>query len=217
MKRKKPATYEADAGDRKVRVTVPEDPEPEDVLADAIRDNLSPKAVATVVAFLRTVRTDDGDVDDEVRWFAEHLTELLGGGDAQNRLADQQPGRKDAAVARRDNAVARTHLFGVLQELEKRGCGRVAGQDRALPGRLDRHRDPASRIGQQQHARGRLPHARDPPDQAKPVGGGPAVADAIARAHVEQHRLAEGRPAVGQHHAGDEGQRRVKPHLVEVE
>jgi len=89
MKRNRPTTYEADAGDGKVRVTVPEDPKPEDVLADAIRDNLSPKAVATVVSYLRTVRTDDADVDDEVRWFAEQFTEMLGGGEAQNRLAEE--------------------------------------------------------------------------------------------------------------------------------
>ena len=89
MKRKRPKRYEADAGDRKVRVTVPENPKPEDALADAIRDNLSPKAVATVVSYLRTVRTDDADVDDEGRWFAEYLTELVGGGEAQNRLAEE--------------------------------------------------------------------------------------------------------------------------------
>ena len=89
MKRKRPRTYEADAGDRKVRVTVPEDPKPEDVLADVVRGNLSPKAVATIVSYLRTVRTDDADVDDEVRWFAEHLTKMLGGGEAQNRLAEE--------------------------------------------------------------------------------------------------------------------------------
>jgi len=59
------------------------------VLADAVRDNLSPKAVATIVSYLRTVRTDDADVDDEVRWFAEQLTEMLGGGEAQNRLAEE--------------------------------------------------------------------------------------------------------------------------------
>jgi len=89
MKRKRPRTYEADAGDRKVRVTVPEDPKPEDVLADAIRDNLSPKAVATIVAFLQPVQTNDPDVDEQVRWFAEQLVEALGGYEAQSRLAEE--------------------------------------------------------------------------------------------------------------------------------
>jgi len=89
MKRKRPRTYEADAGDRKVRVTVPEDAKPEDALADAIRDNLSPKAVATIVAFLQPVRTNDHDVDEQVRWFAEQLVEALGGYEAQSRLAEE--------------------------------------------------------------------------------------------------------------------------------
>jgi len=89
MKRKRPRTYEADAGDRKVRVTVPEAPKPEDVLVDAMRDNLSPKAVATIVAFLQPVQTNDHDVDEQVRWFAERLVEALGGYEAQNRLAEE--------------------------------------------------------------------------------------------------------------------------------
>ena len=89
MKRKRPKTYEADEGNRKVRVTVPEDPKPEDMLADAVRDNLSPKAVATIVSYLRMVRTDDADVDDEVRWFAEQLVELLGGDEQQAQLAEE--------------------------------------------------------------------------------------------------------------------------------
>ena len=89
MKRKRPKTYEADEGNRKVRVTVPEDLKPEDVLTDAVRDNLSPQAIATIVAFLQPVRTDDQDVDEEVRWFAEQLVEALGGYEAQNRLAEE--------------------------------------------------------------------------------------------------------------------------------
>ena len=89
MKRKRPKTYEADAGDRKVRVTVPEDPKPEDMLADAVRDNLSPKAVATIVAYLQSASTNDADVDAQVAWFAEQLVEALGGYEAQNRLAEE--------------------------------------------------------------------------------------------------------------------------------
>jgi len=89
MERKRPRTYEADAGDRKVRVTVPGDPKPEDVLIDAVRDDLSPRAVATIVSFLQPVRTDDQDVEDEVRWFAERLVEAVGGYEAQSRLAEE--------------------------------------------------------------------------------------------------------------------------------
>jgi len=84
----KPRTYPVEANGRTVRVTVPEDDEP-DVLRDWIQDNLTPQAVATIVSFLQPVRTGDQDVDEEVRWFAEQLTETLGGAKAQSRLAEE--------------------------------------------------------------------------------------------------------------------------------
>ena len=89
MKRKRPRKYEADAGDRKVRVTVPEDPKPEDILADALRDNLSPKALVTIAAYLQSVRTLDQDVVRQVGWFRELLVEVVGGDEAFNRFADE--------------------------------------------------------------------------------------------------------------------------------
>ena len=89
MERKRPRTYEADAGDRKVRVTVPEAPKPEDVLVDAVRDNLSPKAVATIAAYLQPARTLDRDVVRQVGWFRELLIEVVGGDEAFNRLANE--------------------------------------------------------------------------------------------------------------------------------
>ena len=89
MKRKRPKTYEADEGNRKVRVTVPEDPKPEDVLLDALRDSLSPQAIATIVAFLQPVRTNAPEVDEQVGWFAERLVEAVGGYEAQSRLAEE--------------------------------------------------------------------------------------------------------------------------------
>ena len=87
-KRKRPETYEVEHGDRKVRVTVPEAID-EQVLFDAIRDNLSPHAVAAIVAYLQPVRTNNPDVDRQVHWFAERLTELLGDDQLQNRLAEE--------------------------------------------------------------------------------------------------------------------------------
>ena len=87
-RRDKPKTYPVEVDGRKTRVTVPENDEQE-MLRDWFSDNLTPQAVATIVSFLQPVRTDDQDVDEEVRWFAEQLTEMLGGGEAQNRLAEE--------------------------------------------------------------------------------------------------------------------------------
>ena len=51
-------------------------------MQDAIRDALSPEAVALAASHLLTARCDDEDVNMEVRWFAEQLIELLGGDEA---------------------------------------------------------------------------------------------------------------------------------------
>ena len=56
-KRKRPETFEADHGDRKVRVTVPANDEAE--LFEAIREQLSPHAVAAVISCLRINRTNN--------------------------------------------------------------------------------------------------------------------------------------------------------------
>ena len=88
-KRKRPETYEVTCKDgRKVRVTVPEAID-EQVLFDALRDNLSPHAVAAVVSCLRINRTNNSDVDRQVHWFAEELVKLLGGPEQQTRLAEE--------------------------------------------------------------------------------------------------------------------------------
>jgi len=88
-KRKRLETYEVERGGRKVRVTVPEDPKPEDVLADALRENLSPHAVAAIAAYLQPVRTMDPEVVRQVRWFAELLTKVVGGDEAFDRLCEE--------------------------------------------------------------------------------------------------------------------------------
>ena len=90
MKRKRPRTHEVTRSDgRTVRVTVPEDPKAEDVLAGALRDNLSPLAVAAIASCLQTNRTNDPGVDREVAWFAEQLRQLVGGDEQQSQLADE--------------------------------------------------------------------------------------------------------------------------------
>lgn len=86
----KPKTYKHTRRDgTTVRVTVPDDPKPQEMLIDAIRDNLSPEAVAAIVSWLQPARTNDQNVDREVRWFAKQLAQALGGWDQQNRLAEE--------------------------------------------------------------------------------------------------------------------------------
>ena len=67
----------------------PEDPKPEDLLTKALCENLSPHAVAAIAAYLQPVRTMDPEVVRQVRWFAELLTEVVGGEDELNRLCEE--------------------------------------------------------------------------------------------------------------------------------
>jgi len=58
-------------------------------LFDALKDNLSPRAVAAIVAYLQPAKTKDKAVNRQLRWFAERLTELVGGPEQQGRLAEE--------------------------------------------------------------------------------------------------------------------------------
>lgn len=89
MKRRKPRTYEAKINGRKTRVTVPDDPDPKEILADALRENLSPHAVAAITAYIQPVRTMDPELVCQLRWFADLLTEVVGGEDELNRLCEE--------------------------------------------------------------------------------------------------------------------------------
>lgn len=87
MKRRRPDTYKAKINGRTVRVTVPENDESE--LFEAIREQLSPHAVASIVAHLQGARTNNQDVDRQVHWFTEELVKLLGGYEHQARLGEE--------------------------------------------------------------------------------------------------------------------------------
>ena len=86
-RRNRPETYEAKVNGKKVRVTVPENDESD--LFAAVREQMSPHAVAAIVSFLQPVRTNNGDVDRQVHWFAEELVKLVGGYEQQSRLAEE--------------------------------------------------------------------------------------------------------------------------------
>ena len=81
-------TYETTLDGKKTKVTIPENHRDEDVLA-ALKDNLSPEAVATIIAYLQPARTNNPDVDRQVRWFSDRLTDLVGGDEAFNRLCEE--------------------------------------------------------------------------------------------------------------------------------
>jgi len=87
-----PKTYEAEIDGRKTRVTIP-DREPEGIdeqtLFAALKDNLSPQAVAAIVAYLQPAATNNTEVDRQLRWFADRLTELVGGPEELGRLCDE--------------------------------------------------------------------------------------------------------------------------------
>ncbi len=66
-----------------------------EVFENAIRDNLSPDAVATAIAYLRAAEFGNQPDNDralaalrEVEWLADALTEMLGV-DEHNRLIDE--------------------------------------------------------------------------------------------------------------------------------
>jgi len=69
----------------------PREPEgiDEQVLFDALQDNLSPQAVAAIVAYLQPAKTDNTEVNRQLRWLAERLTELVGGPEQLDRLTDE--------------------------------------------------------------------------------------------------------------------------------
>lgn len=109
MKRKRPETNEADHAGREPgaappgrHVTVAYSGNAADVLRDVIRDHLSPHAVAAIAAYLgvpaathrggvplHPVRTTDAEASRQIRWFADQLTELVGGPEARDRLAKE--------------------------------------------------------------------------------------------------------------------------------
>lgn len=47
-------------------------------ITDAIRDNLSPEAVAIIVAYLQPATSTDKDANREVAWFRDQLGAILG-------------------------------------------------------------------------------------------------------------------------------------------
>ncbi|MFO8011899.1 MAG: hypothetical protein R6X20_01200 [Phycisphaerae bacterium] len=58
-------------------------------LFDALKDNLSPQAVAAIVAYLQPANTSNPEVNRQLRWLADRLTDLVGGPDQLDRLTDE--------------------------------------------------------------------------------------------------------------------------------
>jgi len=80
-KKNDPKTYAAKTPDgRTVRCTVPESDNREwpELLDEAIRETLSPEAVAAIAAYLQPCSTKNASVNRQVAWFADRLVAILG-------------------------------------------------------------------------------------------------------------------------------------------
>jgi hypothetical protein len=91
----KPKTYKHTRRDgTTARVTIPGDPKPEEMLIDAIRDNLSPHAVALIAAKLQVSycggkRNDEMvAAEEQCQWFTSRLIEMFGS-DQFNQLCEE--------------------------------------------------------------------------------------------------------------------------------
>ena len=88
--KKKSDTCAATINGKNGRVTIPENDESCcQKLFEAIREQLSPEAVASIIAHLQPAHTNDQDVDREVRWFAAELTKLVGGNERVTELMEE--------------------------------------------------------------------------------------------------------------------------------
>ena len=62
-------------------------------LFEAIKDHMSPEALAAMASYLdtasTTVGTNNPDVNNQVEWFARKLRELLGGDEQHSRLCKE--------------------------------------------------------------------------------------------------------------------------------
>ena len=88
MARRKLKTYDAEFKGRKVRVTAP-DRDEANVLGEAIKDNLSPEAVATLANAVRVHvngRRTNPEVRRQLYWLANRLVTMLGGENAYHDL-----------------------------------------------------------------------------------------------------------------------------------
>lgn len=78
MKTKPSKTYPVNFKGRHLRVTIPENPNDQEMLFSAIKDNLSPQAVVAIAAHLQGAQTKNEAVTKEVAWFTQELIKMLG-------------------------------------------------------------------------------------------------------------------------------------------
>ena len=61
-----------------------------EALKDAIQFNMSPEAVALMIAHLQDTPCDDNrDAENQVEWFVQQLIEVVGGTEALNHLFEE--------------------------------------------------------------------------------------------------------------------------------
>ena len=154
------------------------------------------------------VEDDDTDVDPTGLYF-ETKTGL-------RAFAEIRGDRIDHEISVSRYVIDREDPTG-FDEVQRRTTGVVTRQDRALPRRLNGDGQAGVAVGEQNHPGGVASDARNPTDKADPVHRGPAVANAVAGPHVEQHGLPERRSAVGHDLPGDEGVARINADIVQVQ
>ena len=60
------------------------------VMREALRQSLSPKAIATIAVHLRRATgSNDDQANREVAWFTKQLVKMLGGNEQHSRLAEE--------------------------------------------------------------------------------------------------------------------------------
>jgi len=84
---RKTVTHTAEYNGVEIQVTVHDRPSSQEILVDALRENFSPEALATIAAHIQPAALVQKNI--EVKWFYDRLTELVGGPEAMGRLFDE--------------------------------------------------------------------------------------------------------------------------------
>ena len=58
-------------------------------LVEVLRNTLSPEAIAGIAYIVHCVTTNDKAANKQIQWFADILAEMVGGWDAQEKMAEE--------------------------------------------------------------------------------------------------------------------------------
>ncbi|MNI41690.1 hypothetical protein D3C73_959510 [compost metagenome] len=129
--------------------------------------------------------------------------------DALGHHADRQAARESAAVAGRQDPVARLHRTDAPHIVETRAAAAVAGEHGPRVGAFDQDRHARRHVGQQDHAADPRGDAGDAADHAVLAEHRIADAHALGSADVQKTGPSEGTARVGDGPAGRHGHGRL--------